>query len=152
VPPPDSESRAGGGHLKPLASLRLVVLCLPLALAARPASADVVTDWNHEWRNAVRATGGPPGPIARAGAMTHAAIYDAVNAIDGGHEAYVLRQRAPGWASEEAAAATAAHDVLCALYPARTAGFDAALAASLAAVPDGPGKHVGMAVGRDAAR
>ncbi|HYT65483.1 MAG TPA: hypothetical protein VEL51_03655, partial [Vicinamibacterales bacterium] len=43
---------------------------------------------------------------------------------------------AKGYASREAAAAQAAHDVLFALFPAKQADLDAYLAASLAQIPD----------------
>src|SRR5262249_47303585 len=47
---------------------------------------------------------------------------------------------ARGYASREAAAAQAAHDVLLALFPAEQANLDAQLAASLAQIPD-DGEH-----------
>jgi hypothetical protein len=43
---------------------------------------------------------------------------------------------AKGYASREAAAAQAAHDVLLALFPAEQENLDAYLAASLAQIPD----------------
>lgn len=44
-------------------------------------------------------------------------------------------------------AATAAHDVLVVIYPARSANFAARLAADLAAIPDGAPKSLGIAWG-----
>ena len=49
--------------------------------------------------------------------MVHGAIYDAVNAIDGGHEPYLDGLSAPSSASKAAAVAQAAHDVLLGLVP-----------------------------------
>ena len=48
--------------------------------------------------------------------MVHGAVYDAVNAIDGGHQPYLdgLPPASPS-ASQEAAVATAAHHVLVGL-------------------------------------
>src|SRR2546422_8175518 len=109
-----------------LAALSVLLLCM-----AGAARADMVTDWNNIWMDCVRATGGPPCPIARAGAMVHAAIYDAVNSIDQRYEPYLVNLHAPAWCSREAAAAVAAHDVLVHLYPGRQAILDAALAAQL---------------------
>jgi hypothetical protein len=57
---------------------------------------------------------------------------------------------APG-ASQDAAAAAAAHTVLAALYPPQQSTLDAALAASLAKVQDGPAKAAGVALGKAAA-
>jgi hypothetical protein len=48
----------------------------------------------------------------------HAAIYDAVNAIDATHETYLVHiQHVSPRASQEAAVAGAAHEILVALYP-----------------------------------
>ena len=69
-------------------------------------------------------------------AMVHGAIYDAVNAIDGGHEGYLLTSRvATPSDSKDAAAATAAHRVLLNIVPAQQAVLDAQYAASLAGDP-----------------
>jgi hypothetical protein len=54
-------------------------------------------------------------------------------------------------ASQEAAAAQAAHDALSALYPARTAEYDAALAQDLAGIPGGRARQ-GVAIGQEVAR
>ena len=55
----------------------------------------------------------------------HAAIYDAVNAIDGSHTPYVVRLSGVSrTASQETAAAVAAHEVLVALYPSLSAQLD----------------------------
>lgn len=82
----------------------------------------------------------------------HGAIYDAVNAIDRKHRPYVvsLSEESPN-ASEEAAAAAAAHEVLLALYPAFKTNLDTELQKSLAQVADGREKTDGMAIGVAAA-
>ena len=50
--------------------------------------------------------------------MVHGAVYDAVNAIDGGHEGYLLTSRlATPFDSKDAAAATAAYQVLLHIVP-----------------------------------
>ena len=54
-------------------------------------------------------------------------------------------------ASTDAAVATAAHHVLVALAPAQQATLDAALAATLAAVPDGAAEDEGVRAGEAAA-
>ena len=54
-------------------------------------------------------------------------------------------------ASQDAAAAAAAHTVLAELYPPQQSTLDAALAASLAKVQDGPAKAAGVALGKAAA-
>ncbi len=130
-----------------IAFCRFVCLIGVLCLAGG-AKADVVIQWNSVWIDTIRATGGPPCPISRTGAMLHTAIYDAVNSILRTHEPYKLFLSAPAGASPEAAAAAAAHRVLTVLYPERAAIFDAALADSLAVVPNGAAEADGVALGR----
>jgi membrane-associated phospholipid phosphatase len=81
-------------------------------------------------------------------AMVHGAVFDAVNSVERGHEPYLVQVDTPRWASAEAAAAVAAHGVLVGLVPAKQAAFDAALATSLAAIPDGRAEDAGAATGR----
>lgn len=129
-----------------------VVLGAGLLLTAGGLSrADEVIHWNNVLLDSIRATGGPPCPIGRSVAMTQGAVYDAVNSIDRTHQPYLGFVAAPAGSSKEAAAAVAAHDVLAHTYPSRTAIFDAELATSLAAIPDGPAKTNGIAVGHAAA-
>jgi len=92
----------------------------------------VITQWNSLAEAAIPASAGPTLP--RAYAMMHIAMFDAVNSIEGGYTPYRVRVPAYRMASGEAAAAQAAHDVLVALLPAGTAGFDAALATRLATI------------------
>lgn len=106
----------------------LLALLLTIPAAAR---ADVVSDWN---AIAVQATTTPPARPGPTGvldiAMVHAAIYDAVQAIERRYEPYYVEiKNASG--SPEAAAAKAARDVLANRFPAQTATFDAAYQAHL---------------------
>jgi hypothetical protein len=91
----------------------------------------------------------------RGMAMVQGAVYDAVNAIDRGHEPYLLDVDALGIdpsASYGAAIATAAHHVLVAIVPStQVAGLDAAYQATLANIPDGPSEAAGVAAGEAAA-
>jgi hypothetical protein len=125
-------------------------LALVLAVALSPvARGDVVTDWN----DAVTAVtlGGPSAPQIRIYALVHAAIHDAVNAVDRRYQPYVVDLKAPPGTSVDAAAAAAAHGVLLALVPTQKATIDAALAASLARVPDGKARSEGIAAGAQVA-
>ena len=113
------------------------------------ARADVITDWNATTQAVLVAKGhqGPPGY-----AFVHVPMYDAVNAIDGRYTAYAVRPTSDArGASKEAAAATAAYRVLLGAYPDQTGVLDPAYAASLAAIPDGPAKTKGIAVGTEVA-
>jgi hypothetical protein len=135
----------------------LVVLVAVLAALGSPAVArgDAVTQWNVNATDAILAA----GPTAHASmlsfAMVQGAVYDAVNAIEGGYEPYLLKPAATRGASEDAAVATAAYRVLLTVVPASQAPALANLAAqygaALAAVPEGPAKAGGIAVGEAAA-
>jgi hypothetical protein len=118
---------------------------------ASVACADVVTDWNATAVTAVQAFG-PSTPIqARALTIVHLAMFDALNAIDRRYESYAAPLQAPPGASPDAAAATAAHEVLVRMIPLQKSVLDAALAESLKGAAEGPAKQDGVALGRQAA-
>jgi hypothetical protein len=124
------------------------------ALAAGvQTQADAVTQWNLNATNALLVTAAqPPQQSVPHMAMVHGAVYDAVNAIDGGHEGYLLTPRlATQSDSKEAAAATAAFRVLLKIVPGQQSTLDTQYAASLATIPDGSSKTRGIAVGEAAA-
>jgi hypothetical protein len=138
---------------------RMALTCTALYLgtvtmAATPARADdAVLQWNAHAARAIVTLGGqvPPRALIRF-AMVHLAMYDAVNAIEGApFEPYVAVPLVNRPASPDAAAATAAHDVLVALFPAQAAELDAKLADSLASIPEGTAKANGIAVGHASA-
>src|SRR6202007_116668 len=84
-------------------------------------SVNPVIQWNRTLLVIVRTHGAQPATIhpTRSFALMHAAIYDAVNAIDGTHEPYLVRLTGVSrFASQAPAAAAAAHEVLVQLYPA----------------------------------
>jgi hypothetical protein len=99
---------------------------------------DVVLQWNRVLMETVLTPGQHPATImqVRSYAMMHAAVYDAVNSIDGGHTPYLTDVPGSQNASIEAAAAQAAHDVMAGLYPTRVAVFDAELATSLQGIDE----------------
>ena len=112
---------------------------------------DVILQWNRVLRETVATPGQQPATImpVRSYAMMHAAMFDAVNSIDGTYTAYLTDVPGSKNASIEAAAAQAAHDVLAALYPTRLAIFDTELEASLAGIDENrmrQGIHVGQIV------
>jgi hypothetical protein len=140
------------------------------ASAAPPAEADatVVTHWNQVAAATLAAVPGPNGGAPPAFqinmGMTQGAVYDAVNAIGPKeHQPYLLQRRFGATASTDAAAATAAYDVLTELvstaperapFPGRAAllqTLSSEYATSLAAIDDGPFKQQGIAAGHAAA-
>jgi hypothetical protein len=114
-------------------------------------SVNPVVQWNRTLLAIVRTPGAQPATIhpTRSFAVMHAAIYDAVNAIERSHKPYLVRlSGAPRSASQDAAAAAAAHDVLVSLYPQFEAALDAQLQDSLAQISDGSGKIDGIRIGQ----
>src|SRR5881296_3489869 len=104
-----------------------------------------VLQWNRTLLVIVRTPGAQPATIhpTRSFAIMHAAIYDAVNAIERTHTPYAVDLSGVSRrASPEAAAAAAAHGVLVALYPKLQAMLDTQLEESLAQIPDGPHKRM----------
>ena len=113
---------------------------------------DMVLRWNSVLLGAIRASGITPLATARAAAIVQAAVYEAVNAIDQTHTAYLVDIPAPAWASEDAAAAQAAHDALVGLFPAQQLVLDVELKASLQGIANGDAKTWGIEVGHAAAQ
>ena len=121
---------------------------------SKDSAVNPVVTWNATLLVIVRTPGAQPKTIhpTRSFAVMHAAIYDAVNAIDKTHEPYLVRLRGVSRsASQDAAASSAGHEVLVALYPAFQATLDNQLQQSLALVPDGPDKTEGINIGKTVA-
>jgi membrane-associated phospholipid phosphatase len=131
------------------ASLVFAALCFTVVGSAR---ADVVTDWNVVATTAASAPVVGGIPQGRIFAMTHAAIHDALNAIDRRYQPYAFDVQADPNASPEAAVAAAAHDVLVHEVPSvQQPMLDTAYADSLSGIPDGAAKDAGIAIGKAAA-
>ena len=98
---------------------------------------NVVVQWNRVLQETIRTPGQQPATIfpVRSFAMMHAAMFDAANSIDGAYTPYLIDVPGYRMASQEAAAAKAARDVLVALYPSRQEIFDAELNVSLGGIP-----------------
>ncbi|MDA0167599.1 vanadium-dependent haloperoxidase [Solirubrobacter taibaiensis] len=134
--------------------MKRLLLAAALCALVAPASAraDAVTDWNANAVAALVTTAGQSPTVSTVHlAMVHGAVYDAVNSIDGRGDAYLVDVRARRWYSRDAAAAAAAYRVLLGIVPAQQATLTAQYDASLAAIPAGPAKSGGVAVGEIAA-
>lgn len=122
---------------------------------AQPSpSVNVVIQWNRTLLIIVRTPGAQPATVhpTRSFAIMHAAIYDAVNAIDRTHSPYLVRlSDVSRFASQDAAATSAAHEVLIALYPTFQPTLDDQLQQSLAAITDGVDKTDGITIGKTVA-
>jgi hypothetical protein len=92
-----------------------------------------------------------PGRAARAMAIVHIAMFEALNAITGTFESYTGLFRASKKTSGKAAVAQAGHDSLVAMFPSQKASFDALLAEDLADLPNNSATRNGIALGKTAA-
>jgi len=101
--------------------LCLCALAGIVSLGAGRVHADVVTEWNVIAVNASGVSGLDPLLQARAIAIVHAAIYDAVNAIDRRRGVYAIDVNAPSGVSPEAAAGAAAQGRRGAIHDQRRA-------------------------------
>jgi len=106
--------------------------------------ADVITDLNDKAR--LRFNASPSGSIPLA--YVHAAIYDAVNAIDGRFSVYAVKPSSvPPGSSKEAAAIAAAYTVMIARLPVQAGSLTTDYNSFLADIPDSPSKTNGIAIG-----
>ena len=123
-------------------------------------NAGTVRTWNANALAALGAAGQPPNVAVLHMAMVQGAVYDAVNSIDGGHEPFLAGLPAASpTASMDAAVATAAYRVLDGLGRAPVPALPDAVRATLlvqynqtlASIPDGPAKTLGVEAGAAAA-
>ena len=147
--------------------VRAAVLAGLALMAAGPAGAqaagaapvepsnpgNAVTRWNAVATDAFTPSQGTnPMAQSRALAIVHAAIHDALNAVEPRFAAYTPGLAAAPGASADAAVAAAAREALVELTPDQRALVEAAYERALAALPDGADRDRGVATGRAAAR
>jgi hypothetical protein len=122
---------------------------LLVAMLATPAiaAAHAITEWSEIAVATAAASRHGAVEASRTTALVHAAIFDAVNAIEGRYTPYRVKATAPAGASQEAAAVAAAHAALVHLYPAQKDALAQAFAKSLGRITDGAVKTDGVAVG-----
>lgn len=123
---------------------------LILALLLGPkASADVLGEWTDTGIQLAVGAKQLPAAQGRTMAMVHVAMFDAVNGIERRYTSYaaLAPEASDGTAAPDAAATTAAHDVLRALFPDQATSIDAALAKSLDRVADANARAAGTALG-----
>jgi hypothetical protein len=136
-------------QLKKIPILPLLIALALVALASpQVARADAVTDWNAIASTTIVANV-PPAASALNFAMVQGAVYDAVNAIDRGHQPYLVQPNANPTDSKEAAAATASYRVLIGLFPAQQSILEPIYNSYIEALPDNPpgSKANGVAIG-----
>ena len=118
-------------------------------VSARNGS-DPVLDWNVNMVQAILSV--PPHPFGnRAAAITHVAMFTALNSITEQYEPYQgMTVAVPPGSSIEAAVIAAAHAALVGIYPAQQSTLDTQYATSLAAY-NISASDPGIGVGKDAA-
>jgi hypothetical protein len=141
----------------PLGIRRMVAIALvvtgAVALPRAAQAQEPVSYWSGIAKTVIvdmAARGGSPSAVDFA--YVHAAIYDAVNAIDQRYTVFAVSPTTfPDGASEPAAVAAAAATILKALFPAQQGFVDGQLTAYLALIADGDAKTRGKAVGTEVA-
>src|SRR5262245_45701621 len=129
----------------------LLAAAVAAAFVPAPTRADVIMDWNAKSDEIAAQKQILPFNHSRGTAMLHVAMFEAVNAIEGRYVPYKLSLTADRTTSKEAAAASAGHDILLALYPDQQNTIDATLATMLAGIADGEPKVKGIDLGKKAA-
>jgi hypothetical protein len=126
------------------------------AAIATPASADTVCEWI-DFADAVEIAAAPP-PTAlrtpehdRSQTQVALAMFEALNAIDRRYETYLGMTAGDPKASQDAAAATAAYQVLVHHYPSQKALLDDSYAIAIDEIADQSARESGIAIGKAAA-
>ena len=150
------------GQFKQTRILLFLIELVLVGFAPRPsARADAVTDWNTIASNSIVAIAGQPPQVSSLSfAMVQGAVYDAVNAIEGGHQPYLVQPDANLTDSKEAAAATAAFRVLVGfadlpgLFPGQLPTLQPQYDGYIAGLPDDPpgSRAAGTAIGETTTR
>src|SRR2546422_1285583 len=128
-----------------------IAIAIVMTLCSMTAHADVVTDWNQTTLEVLKAGNMVGNPWSRAMAMVHVAMSDAINSVQGRYRGYVSAAPAAPNASAEAAAVSAARQILLQLVPAQRTKIDEAYADSLSRIPDGSAKNDGITLGEQVA-
>ena len=101
---------------------RILAFTAATMVAATPAYADTICEWM-DFAGKVETAAAPPATAPRTGEHDRAqtqvalAMFEALNAIDRRYESYLGMAKGDPKASQDAAAATAAFEVLLAHYP-----------------------------------
>src|SRR5215468_5601369 len=132
-------------------ALKATIAGLALISVNTPAGADVIADWTQTAIDVMKAVNVAGNPWTRTLAMMHVSMSDAVNAVHNRYTRYTLDIPTTQNASAEAAAASAAREILMRQYPGQKARIDAAFAATLESVADDAARAAGIALGEKVA-
>jgi hypothetical protein len=135
-------------------ALAIAALMGSAGTAAAAPGDNAVVHWNQVAADTVNADSARRTPSAAALYMgiAQAAVYDAVTAVDGTYAPYLYDGPAAPGASAEAAAATAARDVLAQYFPGSPVDYNGEYAITLGQIPDGPAEAAGVELGHQVAQ
>ncbi len=135
--------------------LAITGLTLGLAFSSESPAQNAVANWHAITESTVVGTAKKSPSVAYLYfAYVDVAMYDAVNSIGGRFKPFAVEITAPPGASRDAAAATAAYDVLVKYFPDQasgTSGLYQHWLDSMALLPDGQSKTDGITVGHNVA-
>src|SRR5918992_3203199 len=125
---------------------RSIGVALLAVLPAWPAAAqNAVSDWSLKAQDAITAARSPASSQYLLG-LVHAAMYDAVVAIEGQYRPFGVTVEVIGPASPDAAVAAAAYHVLRHRVPTAEPSLTAEYVAYVSTLPDGWAKENGLAI------
>src|SRR6267154_1479516 len=125
--------------------LAIIGLTLGLAFSSASPAQNAVATWHAITESTVVATAKKSPSVALVYfAYVDVAMYDAVNSIGGRFKPFAVEVHAPPGASRDAAAATAAHDVLVHYFRAQASVLNTDWDTSMAAIADGQAKTDGI--------
>jgi hypothetical protein len=138
-------------------TLALLVAGTAFVLGSAPAYADTVCEWI-EFSETIATAAAPPPDAPRTGEHDRArtqmalAMFEALNAIDRRYESYLGMAPAESGASQDAAAATAAYQVLVSHFPGQKAGLEDSYNVTMLGIADKVAREKGKAIGEAAAK
>jgi hypothetical protein len=104
---------------------KLWLLPVIVSLLSSTAVADVASDWNRHLLEALRTANTPPHEATRIGAIVQAAVFDAVNGIEGRFTQIHVPPAVERNASKRAAVIQAAYGTMVKLFPSQKLVLDA---------------------------
>ncbi|HEX8569305.1 MAG TPA: vanadium-dependent haloperoxidase [Caulobacteraceae bacterium] len=121
-------------------------------MSAQPVQADTVCDW-WEFANKVSPQYGGGAPEQqRTVTRVSLAMFEALNAIDRRYESYLKLPAGDPTASQDAAAVTAAYQVMLHHYPDKKAALEENYTIAMAAITDEGKREAGRLIGEQAAK
>jgi PAP2 superfamily len=135
-----------------------LISSIALAFVASPAHADTICEWMDYASTIANAAAPPPAGAPQnpghehVGTQVALAMFEATNAIDHRYETYLGLPKGDAKASEDAAAVTAAYQVLLSHFPEQKTGLDDSYHIAMNEVRDPKAREAGRLIGEAAAK